>query len=96
MDFETIKSRYRDDILAIAREHHADNVRIFGSVVRDEAHEASDVDVLVHFEPGASYMDLAALDWKISELLGVKADVVADTSLKEGIRERILREAKQL
>lgn len=96
MNLETLRTKYKDAILALAAEHHADNVRVFGSVVRNEADDDSDVDFLMHFGPEASYMDLAALDWKIAELIGRKADVVADRSLKEWYKEQILNEAKPL
>ncbi len=41
----------RQEILTIAAKHGAYNVRIFGSVARGEADEASDVDILVECEP---------------------------------------------
>ena len=37
---------YRDRILAIANQHHAPNIRVFGSVARGEATKDSDVDFL--------------------------------------------------
>lgn len=40
----------RDDVLRIAAEHRASHVRVFGSVARGEAGDASDVDLLVALE----------------------------------------------
>jgi hypothetical protein len=40
----------RDDILAIAQRYGAYNLRVFGSVARGNANEASDIDFLVHFQ----------------------------------------------
>ena len=48
----------RQEILKIAAKHGAYNVRIFGSVARGEADEASDVDILVELEPERSLFDL--------------------------------------
>ncbi|BBL67496.1 nucleotidyltransferase family protein [Methanoculleus chikugoensis] len=42
----------KDEILEIAARHGARRVRVFGSVVRDEETPASDIDLLVEFEPG--------------------------------------------
>ncbi len=51
----------REDILRIAREHGAHNVRIFGSVARGEDDEQSDIDLLVDLESGRSLLDLGGL-----------------------------------
>ena len=48
----------RRAILEIAARHGAYNVRLFGSVARGEADEASDVDILVELEPNRSLLDL--------------------------------------
>ncbi len=48
----------RDDILRIAAQYGAYNVRIFGSVARGEADEKSDIDLLVNMESGRSLLDL--------------------------------------
>ena len=57
---ELIKSK-RADILQIAAQHGARNVRIFGSVARGEATPDSDIDVLVEFEPGRTLLDRVSL-----------------------------------
>ena len=54
MGIEELLAEKRGDILAVAARHGASNVRIFGSVARGEADEASDVDFLVDLEPGRS------------------------------------------
>jgi hypothetical protein len=54
---ETIQQK-REEILQVAAKYGAYNVRLFGSVVRGEADEASDIDILVDMEPGRSLLDL--------------------------------------
>jgi hypothetical protein len=54
---ETIQQQ-REEILDVAAKYGAYNVRLFGSVVRGEADEASDIDILVDMEPGRSLLDL--------------------------------------
>jgi predicted nucleotidyltransferase len=68
-------------------------VRVFGSVVRGEADQASDIDLLVKLEPGRSLMDLGGLLFDLQELLGVDVDVVTENGLRARIRERVFREA---
>jgi predicted nucleotidyltransferase len=57
---QLVRSR-RGELLRIAARHGARDVRVFGSVARGEADDASDVDFLVEMEPGRSLLDLGAL-----------------------------------
>ncbi len=74
----------------------AHNVHVFGSVVRGEADEQSDIDLMVDFEPGRSLLDHAGLWLELQDLLGVKVDVVSSRGIKARIRERVLQEAVSL
>lgn len=93
MSMQELLTTKRLDILRIANEHGARNVRIFGSVARGEARPDSDVDFLVEFEPGRSLLDHAALLLDLQELLGRPVDVTTDRALRPLLRARILREA---
>ena len=92
---ELLKDR-REDILRIAAQHGAYNVRVFGSVARGEARPDSDVDLLVELEAGRSILDLGGLLMDLQTLLGREVDVVTDKGLRERIRMRVLQEAKPL
>lgn len=92
---DALRSR-REEILAVAREHGARNVRVFGSVARGDAGPDSDIDILVELEPGRSLLDHAALMLDLSDLLGCKVDVATDRGLRPRIRDRVLREAVPL
>ena len=59
----------KDKILSIAKQHHANNVRVFGSVARGEENENSDIDLLVSFLPGASLFDQAGLMVELAKFL---------------------------
>lgn len=84
---------HRAEILELAAKHGAHDVRLFGSVARDEADERSDVDLLVRMEPGRSLFDLGALVMDLEELLGCRVDVVTEAGLRPRIREHVLRDA---
>jgi predicted nucleotidyltransferase len=83
----------REDILRIAAEYGAHNVRIFGSVARHEARPDSDFDFLVDFEPNVSLLDHAGLLLALEALLGRKVDVVPARGLRERLRDDVFREA---
>ncbi len=96
MSIDELLKQKRGDVLRIAEQHGAHNVRIFGSVARGEARPNSDVDVLVELEPGRSLLDLGGLLMDLQDLLGVEVDVVTEKGLRERIRERVLKEATPL
>ncbi|WP_292522230.1 nucleotidyltransferase family protein [Methanoculleus sp.] len=95
-DIYTHLVQKRDEILALAKKRGAKNIRIFGSVARNEAREDSDIDLLVDLEPGRSLLDLGGLAMDLSHLLGRPVDVVTEAGLRERIRSRVLREARPL
>jgi predicted nucleotidyltransferase len=66
----------REEILRIAARYGASNVRVFGSVVRGQAGEGSDLDLLVRLEKGRSLLDHMALAQDLEDVLGCHVDVV--------------------
>lgn len=68
----------RDEIIEVAKRNGAFNVRIFGSVARNEAIDESDVDVLVSMREGASMFDLVGLWLDLQELLGYEVSLITD------------------
>ena len=94
MNLRSLIESKRADILAISARHGARNVRIFGSVARNDADAASDVDFLVDMETGRSLFDLGGLYMDLHELLGCSIDLVTEHGLRSRIRERVLREAR--
>lgn len=93
MDVRELLESRREEILRIAADHGARNVRVFGSAARGETDEESDIDFLVEFEPGTSLFRHAALIVALQDLLGRNVDVAPEKALKERIRERVIREA---
>lgn len=85
--------RHRAEVLRLAAKHGATEVRVFGSVARGDADEASDIDILVRLAPGRSLFDLGGLLVDLEDLLGRRVDVVTERGLRPRIRDRVLREA---
>jgi len=95
-----------DEIGKILKEHREElterfgvrEIGIFGSYVRSEQKRSSDIDILVEFYPGAE-MDLikfVELEAYLSDLLGMKVDLVMKSALKPRIGKRILKEVVYL
>jgi predicted nucleotidyltransferase len=96
MSVDEFLTGHRQTVLEIAAKHGARNVRVFGSVARGEATEASDLDLLVNLESGRSLLDLCALGNALEDLLGRRVDVLTEPALSPYLRDRILREAVPL
>lgn len=88
--------RHRAEIRRIAADHKAANPRVFGSVARGEDTETSDIDILVDAREGATLLDLGGLLEDLKALLGAPIHLVAEGELPQGVRDRILREAKSI
>jgi len=88
--------RHREQILRIAAEHGASQIRVFGSVARGQDREGSDLDLLVRLEPGRSLLDHVGLKQDLEELLGHHVDVVVEGGVSPYLSDRILSEAVPL
>jgi predicted nucleotidyltransferase len=86
----------RDEINRLAARYGAHHVRIFGSVARGDATDASDLDLVVRFEPGRSLLDHGGLLMDLRDLLGVKVDVISEGSLTGRFGELVRKEAVPL
>lgn len=81
--------------MAVAARHHANRVRLFGSVARGDDGPDSDIDLLVDFDLDSSLFDLMQMTRELEELLGHSVDVVSAGALKDRDRH-ILNESVDL
>ena len=85
----------RDRIAEFCRRHHVRRLAFFGSVLRDDFRPASDVDVLVEFEPGHTPgLAFFGMEIELSEILGRKVDLNTAQFLSRYYRAQVLREAE--
>lgn len=89
----TALNTYRDQIRGIVNAHHAVNVRVFGSVIRNEDTDKSDLDLLIDPTEKTSLMDIGAIRLELKALLGVNVDVVTPNALPDSFREQVLSES---
>ena len=85
--------QYREAIRRIVQRGRLRNPRVFGSAVRGDDKDGSDLDLLVDADPGTTLFDLGGLQVELEELLGVPVDLLTPQDLPPRIRERVLREA---
>ena len=84
---------HREVIRRIVLQHHARNVRVFGSVLRGEDTDDSDLDLLVEPTPETTLMDIGAMRYKLRKLLGVPVDVLTPNALSDSFLAQVLSEA---
>jgi hypothetical protein len=86
----------RQEILQIVAAHRAVRPRVFGSVLYGKDTEASDLDLLVDPLPGATLLDLGAIQIDLEELLGIPVDVLTPCDLPVKFRQQVLQDALPL
>ena len=79
-------------ILQVLKKNNVKKAALFGSIVREEATEKSDVDLLVEFEGKKSLLDLVGLKLELQEILNRKVDVLTYDSLHPLLKDIILNE----
>ncbi len=83
-------------LIKVLKKHGVKRAALFGSIVRGEATEDSDIDLLIEFEGKKSLLDLVGLKLELEELLKRKVDVVTYKSLHPLLREKILSEQEKI
>lgn len=79
-------------IVEVLEKYGVKKAALFGSIVRGEATDKSDIDLLVEFEGRKTLLDLAGLKINLEDLLGRRVDVLTYRSLHPLLKERILKE----
>ncbi len=84
---------HRVAIRRVIESHHARNARVFGSVLRGEDTESSDLDILIDPTPETTLFDIGAIRHELGKLLGVPVDVLTPNALPDRFRAVIIAEA---
>jgi predicted nucleotidyltransferase len=69
-------------IVSYLKQYHPSMVGVFGSYARNEQTKFSDIDVLIDFKSTLSLLELVHIEQELSEILGIKVDLVTKSSLK--------------
>ena len=91
----TARSIPQDVLEPFCLRHHIRKLSLFGSVLTPRFHSASDVDVLVEFEPGQvpGYFQLVRMEMELSDALGRKVDLRTAEELSRYFRNQVLASA---
>lgn len=84
----------RAAIRYVVESHRARNARVFGSVLRGQDTEDSDLDILIDPTPETTLFDIGAIRHELRKLLGVPVDVLTPNALPDDFRAQVLSEAR--
>jgi predicted nucleotidyltransferase len=87
-----VLTRLRASLPQVQARYHIRSLALFGSYVREQQTDQSDLDVLVEFDEPPSLLEFVRLERELSSLLGVRVDLVMKSALKPTIGTRIQRE----
>ncbi len=92
-EIETILQKHRKEL---EHHYHVASIGVFGSRVRGEADDSSDIDILVEFHSPVGFFKFLELEERLSEWLGADVDLVTKNALKPRIGRQILSEVRML
>jgi len=93
---KNIVLKLKEELSLLKTQYYVATLEVFGSFVRNEQESNSDLDILVSFSKAPSLFKFIELEDYLSELLGVKVDLVMRSSLKPNIGQKILAEAQSI
>ncbi|MCK4431384.1 MAG: nucleotidyltransferase family protein [Candidatus Aminicenantes bacterium] len=82
----------KNKIMPVLNKYGVKKASLFGSVVREEQTDSSDIDLLVELPETASLLELASLKLDLEEILKKKVDVLTFDSLHPLLKDKILHE----
>lgn len=97
-DLKRIKKILKKELPYIKEKYKIKGLGVFGSYVRGENKKGSDIDILVEFKKNAhiSLLDFIDLENYLTDILGIKVDLVEKSCLKPYIGKNILKEMQLL
>ena len=90
--FEEIENLLSQNKAELGRRFNVGEMAVFGSYARNEQNKESDIDILVDFKEPIGLLRFIELENYLSDLLGVKVEVVTRKALKPRIGKYILQE----
>jgi predicted nucleotidyltransferase len=81
-------------LIELCRQNDVAKLELFGSSARGEAHEDSDIDLLVEFSKRKSLLALVSLERKMSAVLGRKVDLLTEAAISPYLRQQINRDRR--
>jgi len=92
MNKEKIKKKISTQLPFLKKRYHVKRIGIFGSVVRGEQKEESDIDIVVELESPIGFFEFIRMEIFLSKILQKKVDLVSKGAIKPIIKDEILKE----
>lgn len=92
MTLNKVKYKIKEHKADLEQNFRVKGIGIFGSYVRGEQRDKSDIDVLVEFDEPVSLLGVVKLENYLSDLLHVKVDLVPKNDVKPELKEKIFNE----
>ena len=90
-----ISTQQQNIIKSVTKRYNPTLLGIFGSYARGEESEKSDLDILIDFDAKINLLELIVIEQELSELLGIKVDLITlrsvNASLKPYIESDLIR-----
>ena len=90
---EDILALLKEELPNLRKEYGVDTLAVFGSYVRDDQKEGSDIDILVEFVETVDFIEFMRLEFHLTDILGCKVDLVTPDALRPIMRDDILESA---
>ena len=87
---------HRYAIRQVVEANRATNARVFGSALHGLDSEDSDLDVLIDPTDSTTLFDIGAIRGQLSDLMGIRVDVLTPMALPDSFRDIVLSEAKKI
>jgi len=81
-------------IISFMHQHGAEKIGVFGSYARNEEHAGSDLDLMVWFKEQKSLLGMIRIERELSELLGVKIDLLTEQAVSPYLIDLIRQDLK--
>jgi predicted nucleotidyltransferase len=86
------KKEIFEKIIQVLKNHGVKKIFVFGSYVRGEEKPQSDIDIIVEFLGRKSLLDIIGIEQELSEVLGIKVDLLTEKSISPYLIDRIKKE----
>ena len=91
-----IRNEIKKSIINYLKKYHVDRVGIFGSYARNQNVKTSDIDLLIRFKINPTLLQLVKIERELTEILGIKVDIVTEPSLKDTLLKKNIEKDLQI
>ncbi|MDY1592138.1 MAG: nucleotidyltransferase family protein [Methanofastidiosum sp.] len=96
MKEKATKDKIKETVVPILKRHNVKRASLFGSIVRDDYTEGSDIDILVELQEDTSLLDFIDIKLEIEDATNKKVDLVEYDMIKPALRKYILSEQEAI